>query len=90
MSFSIRNRHAGPNRLIAQMTRLEENAQSPKMVKSQPLPMLVSNGTPTTPPTHEKMFRMRLFTATPLDDFLGMNSVSIVVAIAKMSMDPTP
>ena len=36
------------------------------------------------------MFRTKLLTATPFDAFFGMNSVSIVVAIAKMSMEPMP
>ena len=42
------------------------------------------------PPTHEKIFRIKLFVATPLDDFRGINSVSIVVAILKMSIEPIP
>lgn len=41
-------------------------------------------------PTHEKMLRMKLFSATPEDDFLGINSVSMVVAILKMSIEPMP
>jgi hypothetical protein len=47
-------------------------------------------GAATTAPTQENMFRTKLLTATPFDDCLGMNSVSMVVAMAKMSIDPIP
>lgn len=36
------------------------------------------------------MFRMKLFTATPEEARLGMNSVRIVVDMAKISMLPIP
>jgi hypothetical protein len=82
--------HFGPNRLIAQIVRLLDKAQTPKIVKSHPFPIAFMIGAATTAPTHEKMFRTKLLSATPFDDCLGMNSVSIVVAMAKMSIDPMP
>ena len=47
-------------------------------------------GAVTSDPMHENMFLIKLFNATPVDDFLGMNSVNIVVAMLNMSIDPTP
>lgn len=47
-------------------------------------------GAATIPPTQEKMFLIKLLTATPEDDLRGMNSVSIVVAIENISIDPHP
>ena len=47
-------------------------------------------GAVTKEPTQEKMFRMKLFSATPEEAFLGINSVNIVVAMLKISMDPIP
>lgn len=47
-------------------------------------------GAATTPPTHEKIFRRKLFTAMPVEALRGMNSVSIVVAMLKINMLPTP
>jgi hypothetical protein len=89
-SLSIVCLHLGPNRLIAQIVRLLDNAQSPKIVKSHPFPIAFMIGAATMAPTHEKMFRTKLLTATPFDDCLGINSVSIVVAMAKISIDPIP
>lgn len=66
------------------------NAANPKMVKSHPFPIAWIRGDATTEPTQERMLRTKLFRATPADDFLGMNSVSMVVAIPKMSIEPTP
>jgi hypothetical protein len=60
------------------------------MVKSHPLPMPLMIGAVTTEPTQEKMFRMKLLRATPSEDFFGMNSVSMVVTILKMSIEPIP
>ncbi len=87
---SILFRHRGPKCRTAQMTDPLLNAQSPSMVKSQPLPMAPINGAPTTAPIQDRMFRQKLFTATPELDFFGMNSVSMVVAMANISMLPTP
>lgn len=75
---------------MAHITDALENAQSPRMVNSQPLPMEEISGAPTMPPTHEKMLRQRLFKATPDADRCGINSVSIVVAMAKINIEPTP
>lgn len=75
---------------MARIVRLLANATRPRIVKVQPLPMAPMTGAATKEPMHENMFRMKLLTATPLDDFLGMNSVSMVVATLKMSIDPTP
>lgn len=52
--------------------------------------MALMIGAVTNEPTQEKMFRIKLFSATPSEDFLGMNSVNIVVTMLKMSMDPMP
>lgn len=60
------------------------------MVKSQPLPIAFIIGAATTEPIQEKMLRMKLFSATPADALFGMNSVSIVVAMLKISIDPMP
>lgn len=89
-SLSIVSLHFGPKRLMAQMVRLLNNAQTPKIVNSQPLPTAFMIGAATMAPTQENMFLTKLLTATPLDDCLGMNSVSIVVAMAKISIDPIP
>jgi hypothetical protein len=47
-------------------------------------------GAVTTDPTQEKMFRMKLLSATPSEDFLGMNSVNMVVTILKINIEPIP
>lgn len=52
---------------------------SPNMVNSHPFPMAWISGSVTAAPTQLKMFRTKLFTATPLLGLRGMNSVSIVV-----------
>ena len=75
---------------MAQMTEALDNVQSPRMVNNHPLPMAAIRGAPTMAPAHDKMFRHRLFKATPEEDRRGMNSVSIVVDMAKISIDPTP
>ena len=72
------------------MTNADDNVHSPRIVNSQPFPMTAISGAPTMAPMHDKMFRHRLFSATPEDDRRGMNSVNIVVDIAKMSIDPNP
>src|SRR5271170_7306483 len=89
-SLSIVSLHFGPKRLMAQIVRLLNNAQTPKIVNSQPLPIAFMTGAAIMAPTQENMFLTKLLTATPLDDCLGMNSVSIVVAMAKISIDPIP
>ena len=71
-------------------TALLANATNPRMVNSHPFPIASMIGAVTRDPTHEKMFRIKLFKATPADAFLGMNSVNIVVAILKISIDPIP
>jgi len=90
MCLSIVSLHRRPDLLIAHITMLLANAQIPRTVNSQPSPIALITGAATIAPTHEKMFRIKLLTATPVDDFRGMNSVSIVVAIAKMIIDPMP
>lgn len=75
---------------MAHMTALLANDSIPRIVKSHPLPIPLMIGAVTTPATHEKIFRTKLLTATPVDDFRGMNSVSMVVDMLKMSIDPTP
>ena len=87
---SIFSLHPGPKRLIAQTTELLHNAMTPNPVKSHPFLMASMRGCATTPPTHEKILRTKLLTATPDEDLRGMNSVSIVVAMENTSMLPIP
>lgn len=47
-------------------------------------------GLATIAPTQPKRFRIIMARAIPLVDLLGMNSVSIVEVMAKMSIDPMP
>src|ERR1700709_1674230 len=76
---------------MVKMTNAPDTSPTrPKMVKNQPLPMPRRIGDVTMMPTQEKMFRMKLFSATPDEDRLGMNSVSMVVTMPKMSMEPMP
>ena len=82
--------HRGPKCAMAQMTTELARAANPSIVNIQPLPMAWMIGAATTPPTQEKMLRMKLLTATPDEDRFGMNSVSIVVATLKMIIDPRP
>lgn len=89
-SASIDFLQRGPYILITNNTELLANANRPKMVNNQPLPMASMIGAVTNDPTHEKMFRTKLFKATPADDFFGMNSVSMVVTMLKINIDPTP
>ena len=89
-SASIDFLQRGPYILITNKTELLANANRPKMVNNQPLPMASIIGAVTNDPTHEKMFLIKLFNATPADDFFGMNSVSMVVTMLKINMDPTP
>jgi hypothetical protein len=72
------------------ITRALVKPMSPRIVKSQPLPMALMRGAVIREPTQEKIFRTKLFRATPIDDFLGMNSVSMVVTMLKMIMEPIP
>ena len=82
--------HRGPNLLIAQMTTLLAAAMTPTPVNSQPSPMASMSGCATIAPVQEKIFRTKLLAATPADALLGINSVNIVVAIEKMSIEPMP
>lgn len=79
-----------PYTLMIQSTLLLAKHTKPRMVKSQPFPIPPRMGAVTKDPTHEKMFRTKLFSATPDEDFSGINSVSIVVDILKISMEPMP
>lgn len=72
------------------MTELLANETIPNMVNVQPLPIALNKGAATILATHEKMFLTKLLTATPEDDFAGINSVNIVVTIVKMRREPTP
>jgi hypothetical protein len=75
---------------MAQMTVALDSVQIPRMVNSQPLPIAAMIGAPTMAPTQERIFRQKLFKATPDDDFRGMNSVNMVVDMANISIDPSP
>ena len=83
--------HRGPIFFMVMMDMMQiTKAAIPKMVNNQPFPMAWISGEATTEPTQERILRTKVFRATPADDFLGMNSVSMVVAMPKMSMEPTP
>ncbi len=90
ISLSMRSLHAGPNLLIAQITALLAAASTPMPVNSHPFPIAAMSGSAMIAPTQEQMLRTKLLAATPEEARLGMNSVSMVVAMAKMSMLPTP
>ena len=75
---------------MRRMTPLLAKLTRPRIVNSHPFPIPPMMGAVTTHPMQEKIFRTKLFRATPSDDFFGMNSVSIVVTILKMSMEPMP
>jgi hypothetical protein len=47
-------------------------------------------GAARIPPAQEKMFLTKLLTAIPVDAFRGINSVNIVVDMAKTIIEPTP
>ena len=73
------------------MTTIPDNsAQRAKKVKSQPLPTDAMSGAVTIAPMQLPILRTKLFTATPEDDRFGMYSVSIVVVMAKMIIEPIP
>lgn len=57
---------------------------------SQPLPMALMVGSAAKTPAKEKMLRTELLMAMPEEARRGMNSVSMVVESAKISMLPTP
>lgn len=63
---------------------------SPRIVHSQPLPMALMVGSAAKTPAKEKMLRTELLMAMPEEARRGMNSVSMVVESAKISMLPTP
>jgi len=89
ISLSIVILHFVPKRFMAQMVKQPLAMQiTPSPRKSQPLVMTVIKGSATIVPTQEKMFLTKLFNAIPCDAFRGMNSVSIVVISAKISMLP--
>lgn len=72
------------------MTTAELNVHKPTIVNTHPLEMAAIHGAPAMAATHESIFLQKLFTATPDELLLGMNSVNIVVVMAKISMLPTP
>lgn len=76
--------------MVMMTTTPDTTPTRPSIVKNQPLPMPCRIGDVTMMPTHEKIFRMKLFKATPEEERLGINSVSMVVIIPKMSMEPMP
>ena len=76
--------------LMIQNTLPLPNAMTPTPVNSQPLPMASMRGSATMAPMHENMLRTKLLAATPEEALRGMNSVSMVVDMAKMSIEPIP
>lgn len=75
---------------MAHITNAEDTAHIPTIVKTQPFPMAAIQGAPTIAAAHEKILRQRLFSAMPPLERRGMNSVNIVVVIAKINILPMP
>jgi hypothetical protein len=50
------------------MTTALDRAQIPKMVNSQPLPIVTMSGAATMDPVPDKTLRTKLFNATPDED----------------------
>jgi len=75
---------------MAKITKLLRVATDPMMVKSHPFPMASMIGDVTPQPMLEKMFRTKLLSATPEEDRLGINSVSMVIDRLKINMEPIP
>lgn len=90
IALSICALHRGPYLLMAHITIPLSQASSPKAVNNHPLPMASIKGLAIIPPTQLKIFRIKLFTATPELLFLGMNSVNIVVDKLNITMEPSP
>lgn len=88
--LSISALHFSPYLFIATITPQDANAIPAKIVKSHPFPIALISGSARKVPKNEKIFLTKLFNATPLLAFLGMNSVSMVVTDAKSSMLPMP
>lgn len=88
--FTISSLHLGPNRRNAHTTEPLASAHTPNPVNSQPFPMVSMRGLATMPPTQLNMFLTKLFNATPLLLFFGMNSVNMVVLQLKMTILPMP
>ena len=83
--------HLGPYLLIAQMTTtLLIHAQIPNIVNNHPSPIAEMIGSATIPPTQLNIFLTKLLTATPLLLRFDKNSVSIVVEVAKIIIEPRP
>jgi hypothetical protein len=59
-------------------------------VNSQPVPIAVISGSAMIQAMQARVLRRILFSATPVLDLLGTNSVSIVVVTLKISMFPMP
>jgi hypothetical protein len=86
--LSISILHFGPNLFIAQITENPLIQQiTPRPVNSQPSPMALIKGWATTPPTQLKIFRMKLLTATPLLERLGMNLKVTSASISHLSYE---
>jgi hypothetical protein len=89
--WSIPTLHLSEKVFIDQITTIPLiKLTKPNIVNSHPLPMAAMIGAATTPPTQEKMFLTKLLTAMPVDACLGINSVSMVVDMAKMIIEPMP
>ena len=59
-------------------------------MNDQPVPIASNNGCAMIALTHDRLFRMRLFTATPMVEFFGVNSVSIVMVTLVRIIPPNP
>ena len=52
--------------------------------------MALNNGCAIIALTQDKLFLMRLFTATPMVEFFGVNSVSMVMVTLVRIIPPNP
>lgn len=83
--------HLSENVFIDSITPIPLNIETrPTIVHIHPLPIALIQGAATIPKTQEKIFLTKLLTAMPVDAFRGINSVNMVVDIAKMIIDPKP
>lgn len=90
-SSDIFSLQRGPKAFMLVITAMPDTSEtSARIVHSQPLPMALMSGAAIMPPTQEKMLRMKLLHAIPIEALPGRNSVSMVVAMAKTIMLPQP
>src|SRR5450432_1542017 len=74
---SIFSLHRAPYLLIHHIINPLTQVIMPNPVNNHPLPMASMSGLATIPPTQLKIFLTKLLTATPLELYMGINSVNI-------------